>query len=98
MVVMNSRLPTLDNGRAGDSGGRRRERLSIYGAMVAVCFWTVFFWNVSTPGLRDRNGNLKGTDFLHFYTLGSLALEHRGEALYDMGGQAALAAQRVPAA
>jgi hypothetical protein len=98
MVVMNSRLPTLDNGRARDSGGRRRERLSIYGAMVAVCFWTVFFWNVSTPGLRDRNGNFKGTDFLHFYTLGSLALEHRGEALYDMGGQAALAAQRIPAA
>ena len=53
---------------------------------------------MATPGLRDRNGNLKGTDFLHFYTLGSLAIEHRGEALYDVNAQGAIAARRVPAA
>lgn len=53
---------------------------------------------MAIPGLRDRNGNLKGTDFLHFYTLGWLAIEHRGEALYDMNAQATFAAQRVPAA
>lgn len=58
----------------------------------------MYAWVIATPGLRDRNGNLKGTDFLHFYTLGSLAIEHRGEALYDMNAQASLAAQRVPAA
>jgi hypothetical protein len=46
--------------------------------------------------LRDKNGNLKGTDFLHFYTLGSLAAAHRGADLYDMNAQAALADQRVP--
>jgi hypothetical protein len=55
-------------------------------------------WNVATPGLRDRGGNLKGTDFLHLYTLGSLAADHRGADLYDMNAQAALAAQRVPQA
>ena len=55
-------------------------------------------WNLGTPGLRDRNGNLKGTDFLHFYTLGSLAAAHRGADLYDMNVQAKLAAQRVPQA
>jgi hypothetical protein len=53
---------------------------------------------LATPGLRDRSGNLKGTDFLHFYTLGSLAATHRGADLYDMSAQAALAAQRVPEA
>ena len=37
---------------------------------------------------RDRNGNLKGTDFLHFYTLGLIAREHRGPELYDMKVQA----------
>jgi hypothetical protein len=58
----------------------------------------MYVWNVSTPGLRDRNGNLKGTDFLHLYTLGSLAAAHRGADLYDMNAQAALAAQRVPEA
>ncbi len=55
-------------------------------------------WNVATPGLRDRNENLKGTDFLHLYTLGSVAAAHRGGDLYDMNAQAVLAAQRVPEA
>jgi hypothetical protein len=53
---------------------------------------------MATPGLRDRNGNLKGTDFLHFYTLGSLADKHRGADLYDIRAQAALAERRVPEA
>jgi len=74
------------------------KRLRAYGTILAVCLWSVYVWNLATPGLRDRSGNLKGTDFLHFYTLGSLAVEHRGSDLYDMDAQAALAAQRVPAA
>jgi hypothetical protein len=53
---------------------------------------------MATPGLLDRVGNLKGTDFLHFYTLGSLALTHRGADLYNMKAQSQLAAERVPAA
>ncbi len=63
-----------------------------------MCLWSFYAWNVATPGLRDRNGNLKGTDFLHLYTLGSLAAAHRGADLYDMEAQATLAAQRVPEA
>ncbi len=63
-----------------------------------MCLWSFYVWNLSTPGLRDRNGNLKGTDFLHLYTAGSVAAAHRGADLYDMNAQAALAAQRVPEA
>ena len=73
-------------------------RLRAHGAILAMCLWSVYVWNLATPTLRDRNGNLKGTDFLHFYTLGSLAVEHRGADLYDMNAQAALAAERVPEA
>ncbi len=58
--------------------------------------WSLYIWTIATPGLRDRNGNLKATDFLHFYTLGSLAIEHRGADLYDINAQAKLAAERVP--
>jgi alpha-1,2-mannosyltransferase len=72
--------------------------LRAHGTILAVCLWSFYVWNVATPGLRDRNGNLKGTDFLHLYTLGSLAVAHRGADLYDMNAQAALAAQRVPEA
>jgi alpha-1,2-mannosyltransferase len=63
-----------------------------------LSLWSIYVWNISTPGLLDRAGNLKGTDFLHLYTLGSIALEHRGADLYNMNTQAELAAQRVPAA
>ncbi len=74
------------------------KRLRAHGTILAVCLWSFYMWNLSTPGLRDRNGNLKGTDFLHLYTLGSLAAAHRGGDLYDMDTQAVLAAQRVPEA
>jgi Glycosyltransferase family 87 len=73
-------------------------RLRAHAILLAACLWSYYAWNLATPGLRDRAGNLKGTDFLHFYTLGSLAIEHRGADLYDMHAQAALAAQRVPQA
>jgi hypothetical protein len=72
--------------------------LRTHGAILALCVWTLYAWNLATPGLHDRNGNLKGTDFLHFYTLGSVADEHRGADLYDINAQAKVAAQRVPEA
>ena len=73
-------------------------RLRIHGLILLVCLWSVYIWNMATPGLRDRGGNLKGTDFVHLYTLGSVALAHRGPDLYDMNAQAEITAQRVPAA
>lgn len=73
-------------------------RLRAHGLMLALCLWSVYIWNMAAPGLFDRAGNLKGTDFLHFYTLGSLALDHRDDDLYDMQAQSEFAAQRVPAA
>ena len=73
-------------------------RLRGHGLVVALCLWSVYIWNISTPGLIDRAGNIKGTDFLHLYTLGSIALAHRGADLYNSQAQSELAAQRVPAA
>lgn len=65
--------------------------------MLAVVLWVGYAVDLATPGLRDRFGHLKGADFLHGYTLGSLALERRGAALYDMAAQAAESVRRVPA-
>jgi hypothetical protein len=73
-------------------------RLRAHGLIVGIALWSIYIWTLTTPGLRDRNNNLKGTDFLHFYTLGLLAREHRGTELYDMQAQAALAAEQVPQA
>jgi hypothetical protein len=74
------------------------KRLRAHALILALALWSVYLWNMYTPGLIDRAGNLKGTDFLHFYTVGSLALAHRGADLYNIKAQAQLAAQRVPAA
>jgi hypothetical protein len=73
-------------------------RLRTHGLILSLCLWSVYIWNMATPGLFDRAGNFKGTDFLHFYTLGSLALAHRGADLYNMQAQSELANQRIPAA
>jgi len=74
------------------------KRLRAHGLILALCLWSVYIWNMTAPGLRDRAHNLKGTDFLHLYTLGSLALAHRGADLYNLQAQSELAAQRIPAA
>jgi Glycosyltransferase family 87 len=74
------------------------KRLRAHGLILAVCLWSVYIWNISGPGLRDQLDHLKGTDFLHFYTLGSLVLAHDGSDLYSMRAQSAIAAARVPGA
>jgi len=74
------------------------KRVRAHGLLLAACLWTVYVVDMSAPGLLDRNGLVKGTDFLHFYTLGNLALQNRGDLLYDMRTQAELARKLVPAA
>src|SRR6266481_1278466 len=74
------------------------KRIRIHALLLAVCLWTVYAVDVSTPGLLDRNDLVKGTDFIHFYTLGTLALQGRGDLLYDMRAQADLVQQLIPEA
>lgn len=71
-------------------------RLRAHGLLLATTLWSVYVWTLATPGWRDRNGNLKGTDFLHFFTLGYIAAEHRGADLYQIDAQEAIAARRMP--
>jgi len=75
-----------------------QKRLRVHAFLLALTMWGIYIWTIATPTFRDRNGNLRGTDFLHFYTLGSLAATHRGSELYDEQSQAFLAAHRVPEA
>jgi hypothetical protein len=72
--------------------------LRAHGIILALCLWSVYVWNISTPGLKDRGGIIKGADFIHLYTLGSVALEHKAGDLYDASAQSQLTAHRVPAA
>lgn len=72
--------------------------MRVHGLLLAVCLWSIYFFDLATPGLLDRHGLVKGTDFVHFYVLGSLAGEHRGMALYNTLLQSVLAEQIVPGA
>jgi alpha-1,2-mannosyltransferase len=71
-------------------------RVRLHGILLAVCLWSVYAADLATPGLRDRNGLIKGTDFLHFYTLGTLVLHRQANLLYDIWGQAKLIADSLP--
>jgi alpha-1,2-mannosyltransferase len=64
--------------------------------LLAIALWVGYGATMATPGMRDRFGHLKGADFLHSYILGTLALDHRGDALYDPRIQREIGEQRVP--
>lgn len=68
----------------------------MHGATLAACLAVVAAVNLSTPGLVDRAGQLKGTDFVHFYALGSLALRGKSEVLYDYSALARETVALVP--
>jgi len=75
-----------------------QRRLRAHGLILALCLWSAYAVNMSTPGLRDRAGLIKGTDFLHFYTLGTLALTGRGDLLYNISAQTELVGKQIPEA
>jgi hypothetical protein len=73
-------------------------RIRTHGLLLALGLWTVYAINLANPGMRDRQGLIKGADFLHFYTLGALALNGRGDLLYDMPAQSDLIRHLLPEA
>jgi len=79
-----------------DASWLTARRIRVHGLLLAIGLWSVYAADLATPGLHDRNGLIKGTDFLHFYTLGTLALNKDGNQLYDMQAQSDLMRQIVP--
>ena len=66
--------------------------------IVMGYLWVSLILNFMTPGLVAKTGLLKGADFLHFYTIGSVVLSGDKAALYDMERQVQLSDQLVPEA
>jgi glycosyl transferase family 87 len=63
------------------------KRLRGYTTVIAICLWTVWSVDFAIEGPIDRLGKVKGTDFLQFYVVGSVAHEHRWGDLYDVRAQ-----------
>ncbi len=52
-------------------------------SLLVVFLWLGYAVNLATPGLRDRAGNVKGADFLHFYTAARLLRSGQASDLYN---------------
>jgi Glycosyltransferase family 87 len=73
-----------------------RRRITIQASVLAVLVWAGYGVNLATPGLRDRMGEFKGADFLHFYTAGSLLRAGKAIDLYDPAVHAATQKALLP--
>jgi hypothetical protein len=62
-------------------------RVRGYATVGAICLWAIVALDFSIAGPMDRLGKVKGTDFLHFYVIGSIARQGRWNELYDAGAQ-----------
>ena len=65
--------------------------------VLVIVTWGFAALNTFTEGPNYRTGQIKGADFLHFYVLGSLVAEGRGDLLYDVQAQRAVQERLVPA-
>jgi hypothetical protein len=63
------------------------KRVRRYATVIAGCLWAIWLIDMWVPGPLDRFGKVKGTDFLHFYVIGSMAREGRNDLLYDARAQ-----------
>ena len=75
---------------------RRRADVRAQATVLCACLSFVYFFNLSSPGMLDRSRQLKGTDFIHFYVPGSVALQGPAHALYDAEALARRPSALVP--
>ena len=71
-------------------------RITVHASLLAVFLWSAYAIDLAVPGLRDRAGNIKGADFLHFYTAGALLRSGDAAALYDPTAHAAYEKATLP--
>lgn len=64
-----------------------RQRLRAYATVIALCLWTIWLIDITRPGPIDWLGKVKGTDFIHFYVIGSVARDGAWTRLFDVRAQ-----------
>jgi hypothetical protein len=57
------------------------KRLTVWGIGLLGLSWFIYLHTMMVPGLIDRAGRFKGTDYIQFYVMGSLVLDGRADAL-----------------
>jgi hypothetical protein len=67
------------------------KRIRVHLSVIAIAIWSIWVWDVSGPGVVDRLGKIKGTDFLQFYVSASFVRDGRHDLLYDAAANYATA-------
>src|SRR6185295_6594591 len=70
-------------------------RLMLWGIALFALSAFIYIHTMMVPGLVDRVGRVKGTDYTYFYVIGSFALEGRLDALYDPDAHLAEGRRRI---
>jgi hypothetical protein len=60
-----------------------RKRIMTWGFALLGVTWFIHIHTMAVPGLVDRVGRLKGSDYVQFYVMGAMVLDGRTDALYD---------------
>lgn len=58
-------------------------RVTVWATGLLILSWGLYAYTMSRPGLIDRAGRFKGSDYVQYYVLGSLVLEGKTDLLYD---------------
>jgi hypothetical protein len=75
----------------------RRHATVDAGLLAIVCWSATLAITFAGPGDRSLGGQLRGADFVHFYTLGHAAASGHVDTLYDMTALHAAQVRLVPA-
>ena len=70
-------------------------RLMLWGGALLLLSWFIHVYTMAAPGLVDRAGRVKGSDYVQFYVMGSLARDGRIDALYDPQAHLAEGRRRI---
>jgi alpha-1,2-mannosyltransferase len=71
------------------------KRLTVWGIGLLGLSWFIYLHTMMVPGLIDRAGRFKGTDYIQFYVMGSLVLDGRADALYNPGAHLEQGRRRI---
>ncbi|MFZ0806926.1 MAG: glycosyltransferase family 87 protein [Candidatus Sulfotelmatobacter sp.] len=58
-------------------------RLRAQAIVLALCLWSICAFDLATPGMFDRAGNIKYQDFIQFYVAARLITQGRASQLFD---------------
>jgi len=72
-----------------------RRRLTAWGLGLLAISWFVYVHTMMVPGVLDRVGRVKGSDYVQFYVMGSMVREHQTASLYDPAAHLAEGRRRI---